>query len=368
MNRLLIILIFFVPAIIVGQTVDVSKSKKEIDAAATKTESSDLLDKKQFSIQSADNYKKSYIDLKRNSVNKYSKEISGEEQKNLNSILTDLESMHSESYEYHYVAYLNSNQDPQAFHHLEKAYEIYPNNVELYDDFIAHYELTNNRQGKNQFCKKLAESNIIAQGVMDYNYNVLMSLEPNAILFTNGSDDTYPLWIWQEIHNKRTDVTVLNLDLIQNLEYQKVKLKSLNIYPIKSKEPVGIVKEVVKNNPNRPINIALTINPKALIDLKSKLYLTGLVLKYSEKAIDNVTMLQNNWEFSFNRESLNKTVTNTTTKKINNNYILPLLVLSGYYSDNGKISEAKSSETLALKLASEGGKEMEVKKYIEAKK
>ena len=68
----------------------------------------------QFPVQSADNYKKSYIDLKRNSVNKYSKEISDEEQKNLNSILTDLESMHSESYEYHYVAYLNSNQDPQC--------------------------------------------------------------------------------------------------------------------------------------------------------------------------------------------------------------------------------------------------------------
>ena len=368
MKRLLIILIIFLPAIIVGQEVDVSGPEKDTESVASKSNLSGLTDAEQFSVQSADGLKKSYVDLKRKSINKYSKEISEEEQKQLNSIVNDLESMHSESYEYHYVAYLNSNQNPKAFHHLQKAYEIYPDNVELYDDFVAHYELTNNRQGKNQFCKKLAESNTIAQGVMDYNYNVLMSLEPNAILFTNGSDDTYPLWIWQEVLNKRTDVTILNLDLIQNLEYQKEKLKSLNIYPIRSLEPVGIVKEVVENNSNRPINIALTINPKAMIDLKSKLYLTGLVLKYSEKAIDNLALLKNNWEFSFNIESLNQPVTNTKTKKLNNNYVLPLLVLSRYYSDSGKTTEAKGSETLALKLAAEGGKEIEVKKYIEGKK
>ena len=63
--------------------------RKNLEAA--KLNRLDLWVTDQFSIQSADNYKKSYIDLKRNSVNKYSKEISSEEQKNLNSIVTDLE-------------------------------------------------------------------------------------------------------------------------------------------------------------------------------------------------------------------------------------------------------------------------------------
>ena len=161
----------------------------------------------------------------------------------------------------------------------------------------------------------------------DMAYNMLQTCEPNAILFTNGDNDTFPLWYLQEVEKIRTDVVVANLSLlntswyveqlksrydknpfikmeqseIDNLDFKRWETKEVSINAPKDQnnqtgkikwnlkptymdialriQDLMVLKIINDNNWERPIYFAVTVSPVSMLSLDEYLRMDGLAYK-----------------------------------------------------------------------------------------
>lgn len=175
----------------------------------------------------------------------------------------------------------------------------------------AHTQLWANYFGNGELTKSRAELRALGEAgyfptvLEELAYNMLVGLEPDAVLFTNGDNDTYPLFVLQEHGGFRPDVRVVNLNLLNLPKVAKMLRDSLGVPIAMTDEQIGrlraekdmatgrlklpadfLVGEIVRESrkSKRPVYFAITVHDDRRRDYEGQLVLEGMVYRIGDEA------------------------------------------------------------------------------------
>lgn len=107
----------------------------------------------------------------------------------------------------------------EGMQYLERAIAMDPSYLDPWFSLVINYMQLDDMERMDVALRHLLEGNTISEVVMDFSYNMLAGLHPDAILITNGDNDTYPGWILTRLMDYRPDVSIVNRSLLNTEWY-----------------------------------------------------------------------------------------------------------------------------------------------------
>jgi len=294
---------------------------------------------------------------------------------NLAQILKDMSSTIPNTYEYWLAKGWYDAFHKEAYDALLKAYNLNPEQPDGYGLMQLYSEFTLDEANRVKFSKGLYTKAQVSPALLNYSYNVLMSLEPDAVLITEGEGTTTPLFVLQDALQVRPDVVILNLEMLNHSDYVQRKFAQAGLSPIAIDNSIlsksaWICSQLPGANQNKKFYYALTVGRDNIQPLKEFLYVVGLASVHSPNSIDNVSQIKDNLEKKFMLDYLqvnfNGEADSDAGRAFSSNYLLPMILVYEAYQQEGQLEKAKSLRAIMEKVATDTGKKEMIRHYLDA--
>jgi hypothetical protein len=174
----------------------------------------------------------------------------------------------------------------------QRAVELDPDYPDTYYTFWMTALHAGDHELADNCLRRMVETGDMPPVLLDYGYNMLIGAPENAIIFTNGDNDTYPPLACQAIMGLRPDVTIVNLSLLNTrwyIRHQRAagvpiglddraidELKGTKDDPISSRMQHHIFERLSETGWPRPLCYAVTVAPNNRV-LPATLVMKGLI-------------------------------------------------------------------------------------------
>ena len=265
--------------------------------------------------------------------------------------------------EYYYIKTNDSNGTPEEQKEdLIKAQKIKPFDKLMLPILLCDFVKENDKANIRLTCQKWFESNEMPQELLITMYNMLISLEQNAILLVNGDNDTFPCWVLQEAKNIRPDVLIVNISFAQGKKYRENIFKENDIKPfVYENDSLAyitapqLIEHLIANKGNRPLYVSQYVGSDVYKKYEDNMYFTGLALKYSPKPFNNLAVLRDNVEnkflLDFLKEDFQTTYAQSVVDIMKASYLSSFQQLYNYYKQTGEKDKAKKIKELSVTIA-----------------
>lgn len=234
--------------------------------------------------------------------------------------------------------------------------------VKYYNEIASNFLNLRIYQNENIAQEQLKQEKLYSDNYNLYAQNMLDSCEQNAILFTAGDNDTYPLLVYQIQKNYRKDVLIINTSLIQNIHYiEMMKNSLLDSDGIN----VSINDDFIRDEKSEVLIFSNTTNDTISIENLNDIALdTTNYIKYYTKSYK--TIFTKNFTFKDGNSVLNWSINEPTLYRnhliildiiATNNWKRPIYFAANNSEDNYLgLSKYLQFEGLVYKLVSREGK------------